>query len=61
VSRLEVAAAACFALGVALLFPFDRTLTILFGVLLLFASVVCGVFVLASPERLAGEPDDRHR
>jgi hypothetical protein len=58
VSRLEIAAAACFVLGAGLLFPFDHTLTILAGVLLLAAFVVCGVFVLASPDRLADRPDD---
>ena len=54
-SRLELAAVACFVLGAALLFPFEETLTILFGVLLLIASIVLGVFVLASPDRLADE------
>jgi len=58
VSRLEKAAAACFVLGAGLLFPFDHTLTILAGVLLLVAFVVCGVFALASPEALAREPDE---
>jgi hypothetical protein len=58
VSRLEKAAAACFVLGAGLLFPFDSTFTILAGVLLLVAFVVCGVLVLASPEALAREPDD---
>ena len=57
-SRLEAAAAACFVLGAGLLFPFEATLTILFGVLLLVASIVLGVFVLASPERLAAEGSD---
>ena len=54
-SRLEIGAVACFVFGAALLFPFEETLTILFGVLLLMASIVLGVFVLASPDRLAGE------
>ena len=57
-SRLEIATAACFVLGAGLLFPFESTITILLGVLLLVAFVVCGVFVLASPEALAGEPED---
>ena len=57
-SRLEIATAACFVLGAGLLFPFDHTLTSLAGVLLLAAFVVCGVFVLASPDRLADRPDD---
>jgi hypothetical protein len=58
VSRLETAAVACFVLGAGLLFPFKETLTILFGVLLLMASIVCAVFVLASPDRLAADPED---
>ena len=57
-SRLEIAAIACFVLGVSLLFPFEHTLTILFGLLLIGASIVSGVFVLASPDALAAEPDD---
>ena len=56
-TRLEKAAAACFVLGAGLLFPFDHTLTILAGVLLLVAFVVCGVFALASPERLGSLHD----
>jgi hypothetical protein len=58
VSRLEIATVACFVLGAGLLFPFEHTLTILAGVLLLVGFVVCGVFVLASPDALAHEPDD---
>jgi|tagenome__1003787_1003787.scaffolds.fasta_scaffold20367035_3 hypothetical protein len=56
-SRLETATIACFVLGAGLLFPFQATLTILFGVLFLLASIVLGVFVLASPERLAEGSD----
>jgi hypothetical protein len=52
VNRLALATVTCFVLGAGLLFPFDYTLTILAGVVLLFAFVVCGVFLLASPERL---------
>ena len=54
-SRLELATGACFVLGAGLLFPFDSTFTIIPGVLLLLAFVVCGVFALASPERLGGD------
>jgi hypothetical protein len=54
-SRLELASGACFVLGAGLLFPFKATLTIAAGVLFLVAFVVCGVFALASPERLEGE------
>jgi hypothetical protein len=52
VSRLEIATVGCFVLGAGLLFPFDSTVTITAGVLLLLAFVVCGVFLLASPGRL---------
>jgi hypothetical protein len=59
VTRLEQTALACFVLGSGLLFPFDKWYTILPGVLLLFAFIVCGVFALANPDRLAGEePSD---
>jgi hypothetical protein len=52
VNRLEAVTIACFVLGSGLLFPFDHTITILLGVVFLLAFIVCGVFVLASPERL---------
>jgi hypothetical protein len=55
-SRLAATTAACFLLGTGLLFPFEHTVTIAAGVVLLLAFVVCGVFLLASPERL--ERDD---
>lgn len=51
-NRLAVATGACFVLGAGLLFPFEYTATIVAGVLLLLAFIVCGVFLLASPERL---------
>ena len=38
-SRLEIAAVACFVLGAGLLFPFEHTLTITAGVLLLGESL----------------------
>jgi hypothetical protein len=59
VTRLEIATVACFVLGAGLLFPFESTVTILLGVLLLMAFVVCGVFALATPDALAREPDDQ--
>jgi hypothetical protein len=52
VSRLAAATVACFVLGAGLLFPFEHTVTIAAGVVLLFAFVICGVFLLASPDRL---------
>jgi hypothetical protein len=55
--RLEIATVACFVLGAGLLFPFESTFTILVGVLLLVAFVVCGLFVLLAPEALGRDPD----
>jgi hypothetical protein len=52
VSRLAAATIVCFLLGAGLLFPFDHTVTIAAGVVFLLAFIVCGVFLLASPERL---------
>jgi hypothetical protein len=52
VNRLAAATIACFVLGAGLLFPFEETVTIVLGVVFLFAFIVCGVFLLASPERL---------
>jgi hypothetical protein len=57
VNRLALATAACFVLGAGLLFPFEYTVTIAAGIVLLLAFVVCGVFLLASPERLGEEGD----
>jgi hypothetical protein len=45
-------ALACFALGVVLMIGFEAPVTRVLGVGLLFAFVVCGVFALASPDRL---------
>jgi hypothetical protein len=59
VTRLEIATVACFVVGAGLLFPFESTVTILLGVLLLMVFVVCGVFALATPDALAREPDDQ--
>jgi hypothetical protein len=52
VNRLAAATIGCFVLGAGLLFPFEHTVTIAAGVVFLLAFIVCGVFLLASPERL---------
>lgn len=44
-----------FALGVPLMIIFEATITRILGVLLLFAFIVCGVFLVANPAFLAGE------
>jgi hypothetical protein len=55
--RLTLAAVAAFVLGVALMIPFEATVTRILGVLCLFAFIVLGVFAIARPERL-GEPPE---
>lgn len=49
------AALACFVLGVALMVPFDHTITRILGIAALVAFIVIGVFALASPERLGDD------
>jgi hypothetical protein len=59
VSRLPAIALGCFALGVALMIPFEHWFTRVLGVAALFAAIVVGVFAIASPEFLAeDEPGD---
>jgi hypothetical protein len=45
-------------LGVALMVPFEATITRVLGVAVLLAFVVCGVFAIATPEFLARNDDE---
>jgi hypothetical protein len=56
--RLVIAALVCLGAGLALTFPFEAWYTLLPGVLLMLAFVVCGVFAIASPDFLARDDDD---
>ena len=56
--RLAAAALTSLILGVALMVPFEHTLTYLGGVACLFAFIVLGVFAIATPENLGAEPDE---
>jgi hypothetical protein len=56
--RLTFAAITAFVLGVALMIPFDATVTRILGVLCLFAFIVIGIFAIATPERLGDTPED---
>jgi hypothetical protein len=47
-----------FAVGAAVLFFFDHTVTLTAGILILLASIVSGIFATATPEFLAGERED---
>ena len=47
-----------FGVGASVLFFFDSTITITAGILILFASIVSGVFATATPEFLKGERED---
>ena len=49
---------ACFVLGVLVMVPFESPITLTLGVLLLFASIITGVFAIASPGFLTGDPDE---
>jgi hypothetical protein len=60
VTRLPLLALASFALGVALMVPFEGTITRILGVAALFGAVVAGVFAIASPELLSEDEDESH-
>ena len=49
---------ACFSLGVLVMVPFESPVTLTLGVLLLFASIVVGVFGIATPTFLSADRDD---
>jgi hypothetical protein len=57
-SPLAVATVACFVVGIALMLPFEATLTRVLGVAALLGFVGCGVFLIADPRTLAR--DDEH-
>ena len=48
---------ACFVVGVALMIPFEATITRILGVAALFAFIVSGVFAIADPEDLVDDPE----
>ena len=58
-SPLAVAMVACFVVGIALMIPFEATLTRVLGVAALLGFVVCGVFLIADPRALADD-DEPH-
>lgn len=55
--RLTVAAIVAFLAGVGLMIPFEHAVTLALGVAFLFAFIVLGVFALATPARLAEDPE----
>lgn len=57
-SRLRSATLVCLFLGLALMLPFNATLTLAAGIVLLFAFVVCGVFLIADPAFLEGDESE---
>jgi hypothetical protein len=56
-SPLAVATVACFVAGIALMVPFEATLTRVLGVAALLGFVVCGVFLIADPRALSGDDE----
>jgi hypothetical protein len=51
----------CGILGLALMLPFHATVTLALGVAFLIAFVVCGVFLVATPEFLEGSNENDSR
>ena len=47
-----------FVVGASVLFFFDSTVTITAGILILFATIVSGVFATATPEFLTRDRED---
>jgi hypothetical protein len=56
-SRGVVVLLACLIVGVGLNVAFEYTITRVVGMLLLFAFIVLGVFLIADPEFLGREED----
>jgi hypothetical protein len=54
---LIAATLASFVLGAGLLFAFEKAVTLVLGIVLLFAFIALGVFAIASPDYLAREDD----
>ena len=48
---------ASFVIGVALMIPFEATVTLFLGVACMVAFIVCGTFLIASPDFLGDEDD----
>lgn len=55
--RLIAGSLASFVLGAGLLFLFEKAVTLVVGITLLFAFIVLGIFAIASPEYLARGTD----
>ena len=56
-SRGVVVMLVCLVVGVVLNVGFEHTITRIVGMLLLFAFIVLGVFLIADPKFLAREDD----
>lgn len=54
-SRLPAIAAACFVVGLALIFAIDAGWARIVGVPLVFSGIALGVAAIATPEFLAGD------
>ena len=45
-------------IGLALMIPFEATVTRILGMTLLFAFIIIGLLLIAEPEFLAGDEED---
>lgn len=57
-SPLLVATIACLIAGLALMIPFEGTITRVLGIACLLAFIACGVFLIADPAWLAVDDDE---
>jgi hypothetical protein len=57
-SPLAVATIACLIAGLALMLPFEATITRALGIACLLAFIACGVFLVADPAMLAADDDE---
>jgi amino acid permease len=59
--RLLVVTIACGVIGVGLMVPFEAAITRVLGVAALLAFIVCGLFLIATPESLGSHDDQVNR
>lgn len=59
--RLRIGAVACLLAGLALMLPFEATITRVLGVAALFAFIVLGLFAIAEPGFLEGDAEAQER
>jgi hypothetical protein len=59
--RLEWLWGALFVVGVALMVPFEKTITLALGIACLLAFIALGVYLIAHPSALLADEDEPAR